>query len=731
MVDQAHTKTGRKVKLEVRAAGDDTLYVYASNDTVVDEYGTTITVEGLMDGWLTGFWQHRTISQQHNLDIRELKGLPNIGVATAVDFDPQLKVTIRVTDPEVMARVKSGAITGASLEFVPIETKLITLRGVEAEEICRLSPEPEHCGLTLTDIPAVPGADLIEVRSLPGNWQYAVVDPLALTGESPGVGWFDHHDPVSHRVDPNKLQKCLEDLENGKIDMPKGASLTKEEVSRRALEHLRRHTAIGLGMRSSSAPKGEEKMNEWIKMRAAQLVLEGQTEEAAQELANTQWASLAPEVRSKITGEPTTAKKEAKEIDFNINIDLRTPEDKAKDEALEKTSRDGEITKLNEEVAKLRAVVEKTQDEPEEGLANVVYRSVNGSTPKISVTDYREVLAEVFVRTVVPQALGQSPDRNGVDNVLKAAGLDARTVTIEANSTLVYKELAREFSVKPTDDVVFRNHFRTQDMYGVKERTFPQLDGSTITSQWGRVSTAAITESDPTHGSFVLKVDELNTKTVVADSWELFNPQSVGYTKDVLIPEIMRQNALAEEAAFWLSTGIAPYSTQWNGLATVVGKTTVAPATNGTPFDDKTLGKLLRALPSKYRRNSDLAFYVAVSIGDDWGDILSARQTSGGDTWIQKYANQPGVMPIAEYRGIPIYPVQALPTNQVQGSASNATTVYLVNKRVPIIGDALKVRMEPYRRENFLTAIQLQSFVGLGWNLPEAIVAAPGILPKV
>jgi len=39
----------------------------ASNDTIADSFGTTITVEALMRDWWEGYRQHRTVSLQHNL----------------------------------------------------------------------------------------------------------------------------------------------------------------------------------------------------------------------------------------------------------------------------------------------------------------------------------------------------------------------------------------------------------------------------------------------------------------------------------------------------------------------------------------------------------------------------------------------------------------------------------------------------------------------------------------
>jgi hypothetical protein len=56
-----------RIPLQLRQLRQGVVLVRASNDTVADEYGTTITVEALMRDWWEGYRQHRTVSLQHNL----------------------------------------------------------------------------------------------------------------------------------------------------------------------------------------------------------------------------------------------------------------------------------------------------------------------------------------------------------------------------------------------------------------------------------------------------------------------------------------------------------------------------------------------------------------------------------------------------------------------------------------------------------------------------------------
>jgi len=53
-----------------------------------------------------------------------------------------------------------------------------------------------------------------------------------------------------------------------------------------------------------------------------------------------------------------------------------------------------------------------------------------------------------------------------------------------------------------------------------------------------------------------------------------------------------------------------------------------------------------------------------------------------------------------------------------------------VHRDQPVIGDGLTIRMEPYRQEGFVTKLQLQEFVGLGYQFPTALVRRAGVLPK-
>jgi hypothetical protein len=776
--------------LQLRQVREGVVLVRASNDTVVDEYGTTITVEALMRDWLPAYWQHRTISLQHNLpELRGIRGKPFVGRATRVDFAPQLEVEVEVFDPETLRLLEAGKITGASLEFVPLEARTQRVGGQESEVYYRLASEPELAGLTLTDLPAVPGAEVLEMRTdILAPWQFAVVDPAVFQARSlaemANLMWFPHHDARTHAVDEALLARALSDLEHGRFEVPPTATLSREEVARRALEHLRRHTALGIGMRSSESAQGG-KMNEWIRMRTRQLMLEGMSEAEAEAKAKAEWAALTPQQRSAIEGRMSEATP-SQQVDLNINLDFRTPAERAAGVAetpAERAAREqrqqqsaterwlqarsaqleAEGTPQAQAMAQARQELEANPElaqrladasrEPtvEERAARAAAQAVAEALARlpepplalvtdggVSVRSRRptsdELLSEIFARSVIPQLQRRQPtptERQEIDNILRRNGIELRAITVEANGTVIYNELARQFVTHPEPDIIARNHWTTVPMGGVMKRTFPRFDRGGISHTWGRNSTAAITESDPTLGTFEIEVTELNSKVVVPDSFSLFNAQGPSFIQSVLLPAMRGAAQYEEDRAFFLSDGASPNPVKIIGLRNKAGVTVVASSANGDAFSQDILTSLLRAMPVRYRSDvSRLAYYVAVARGDDYGDILADRQTPGGDSWLQRFANQPGPAPIGVHRGIPIYSVPHLPTNETQGTSNNCTTIYLVHRDIPVIGDALSIRIEPYRRENFIDVLQLQEFVGLGYQWADAIVRRSGVRPK-
>lgn len=252
------TEEAIPLELVETRAGGDRVVVRASNDTVRDAFGTIITVEGLTE-WIEGYRAHRTVNLQHNLDLRGIKGRPFVGVATRIDLRPQLEIEIRVTDPETLELLRDGKIRGASLEFLPLESG-IEARMIEGKPVLvyhRLSRELEATGLALTDAPAVPGSNVLALRTsrgMPPNWAFAAIDPSVLNGEvtNPreieGLRWFAHHDLQTRFVDEARLLLALRAVGRGEVEVPSAASLSREEVLSRAEAHLSRHVQHGIGL---------------------------------------------------------------------------------------------------------------------------------------------------------------------------------------------------------------------------------------------------------------------------------------------------------------------------------------------------------------------------------------------------------------------------------------------------------------------------------------------------
>lgn len=688
--------------LDIRVIRDGIVRVRASNDTLADEYGTVITVEALMRDWLPAFWQHRTISLQHNItELRGIGGKPFVGRALRADFTPQLEVEIEILDDETRELVNAGKITGASLEFLPVHSRTQHIAGHDSLVYYALASEPELAGLTLTDMPAVPGANILDIRTAPpAPWAFAVVDPaifkLTSIDEMQQLMWFPHHDLQTHMVDPALLDRALSDLVAGNYNVPAHSSLTREEVANRALEHLRRHTTIGIGMRSNES--AEVIMDNTLDTSNTQTTQPQAQPTQPQELPVDTRAQAAT---AQLTTQATTAQ---------VSAPAPAPVVQA-------------VT--------AQPVVQADDISPEPSTAVVTDGSLSIRSRRASSD---EVLVELMMRSVVPQLQRRQPtatERQEIDNILRRNGIDVRAITIEANGTVIYNDLARQFVSRPDPSIIARNHWVSVPMGGTIKRTFPRFDRGGITHTWGRNSTANIADSDPSLDTFEVEVTELNSKTVVPDSFSQFNAQGPTFIQSVLIPKMRDAAQYEEDRAFFLSSGVAPDPTKIIGLRNKTGVTVVAPSTNGDAFNLSVLSSLLRAMPVRYRGDvTRLAYYIAVARADDYGDILSERQTPGGDTWLQRFANQPGPAPIGVHRSIPIYAVPHLPTNETQGTSTDCTTIYLVHRDIPVIGDALSIRIEPYRRENFMDVLQLQEFVGLGYQWPDAIVRRSGVRPR-
>lgn len=751
----------RRVDLTVRAGSGDTVLVRASNDQIVDHYGTVITTEALMRDWWTGYQQHRTVSLQHNIPkLRDIEGKANVGRAVRVDFTPQLEVELQVLDAEVMAKVHSGEINSASLEFVPVDTEVRAYAGAESAEVYhRLSPEPEHTGLSLVDVPGVPGADVLSLRALPALWAYAVVDPKVLNGDITDpeqvrqLAWLPHHDERSHSVDEPQLARALADLAEGRITIPPYASLTAAQVLDRARAHLERHTHLGLGRSQRTRPHKEGHMNEWIRARTAQLVAEGVSKADAEAKAKAAYATLAPEVRSRIEDKPADADADTEtesrglfarlfgrgDVTVNVNEAPTTQPVQARaaqpaTEPVEDTPKAPAAPEATDEVIdqRIQARLDALAKQPENPMAAIA----SGLRVRSQPLTGEDLLSEVMARTVLKQLRRQEvtpQDRTEVDNLLKAHGIEARALTIEGNGTVIYEELARIFVVKPSPDIVFRNHFRSVPMAGTKKVDFPRFDRQGLTFEWDRATSLTdIGESDPTLDTFPIEVAELNGATRIADSFLHFNTSGARFVGEYLLPEFRGAAQAAEDRAFWLGDKTSGSPSTFFGLRHQTGVTEAnAGATGGTAFSENVMNAMLRAMPAAFRSNPNrLAFYLPLERADDFAEIRAARATALGDAYAQDRATVPGPTPVGRYRGIDVFGINVLPSNETVGSDTDTGTGYLVHRDMLSIGDGLTMRIEPIRERNFITRIQLQEFVGLGYEWPVSVVRYSGMKAK-
>lgn len=529
----------------------------------------------------------------------------------------------------------------------------------------------------------------------------------------------------------------------------------------------------------------KKKALEWIALRTQAYTLQGMSEEAARAKALGEFRSLegvGAEVRAAVE-EELGAKKTEGENRSSDDVTIRLVVDGGERKPAAKTDEKGEGEARSKGEDSKKEDPAKTEDPKPQGegeartlsiraedLAPHVDRAARqaiadalrkpddplaaiaaGLKVRTRKLEPDELLGEVLSRTVVPQMRGVQPSAEELKVVhdmlaetfpnfrsLTDSGMETRALTLEANGTVIYNELARMFIVRPSDQAIFRNHVRSVPMGNVKKREFPRFDRSGMSFTWNRASGAALATGDPTTDkNFSIEVTDLDGQVTIDDSFSLFNAQGASFVSQILLPEMRGAAQNIEDQAFFLGSGVAPDPSTFTGLHDVAGVTAVTPSANGDAFVSTTIfGSMIRAMPSKYRANPGrLAFYVPVGIGDDYADEISARVTSLGDFYQGGRAGgtptiPPGPTPVGYYRGIPIFAAWMLPQNETQGTSNTAATLYLVHRDIPVIGDALQIRIEPYRLQAFQTALQLQEWVGLGYQWPDAIVRRPGVLPK-
>jgi HK97 family phage major capsid protein len=717
----AETQPAVSIPLELRRTREGVVVLRASNDTVVDRYGTVITVEALHDWW-EGYQQHRTVNLQHNVrELRGIRGKPMIGVAIAADFTPQLELTVRVFDDEANRLIDERRITAGSLEFVPEGEEERTIGGQQARVYHRLANEPELTGLALVDIPGVPGADILERRTLAPNWAYAVVDPRVLSGDitDPALieqlRWLPHHDLDTRLTSPEMLERAYAELE--RITVPVEASLTRAQIIQRAREHLDRHARLGL----LSSRTMEVMVNENPETNQAT------ASERVQPRWDAEHGRFVPVVVNVHPAPETRSAPEQLEAD-----EAQQPE------ASQNDANEASEVALEQRVQQaVDARIQALMRQPENPMAAIAA----GLRVRSQRMEPEQILEEVIAATVLPQIQRRALDSDRVQrlyNILREHGISERALSIEANGTVIYEEMARQFVVRPAPDIVFRNHMRSLPMAGTKKADFPRFSRAGLSWQWNRSSavgagsTTDITTSEPTLDTFAIEVTELNGAVPVTDGFLQFNASGPTFVQQYLLPEMRAAAQYEEDRAFFLSTGTHPQPATFAGLRYATGVTEIPAGANGDPFTEDMLNSLMRAMPVAFRGNPDqLAFYLPVSLADDLLTLRSRRETGLGDRTLERDYNRPGPQPVAFYRGVPVFAVPQLPTDEVQGTADNAATIYLLHREQPVIGDALTIRIEPYRRSGFQTLIQLQEFVGLGYQWPEAIVRRSGVLPAV
>ncbi len=127
-----------------------------------------------------------------------------------------------------------------------------------------------------------------------------------------------------------------------------------------------------------------------------------------------------------------------------------------------------------------------------------------------------------------------------------------------------------------------------------------------------------------------------------------------------------------------------PFLAQFDGII-VQAQTNVVDAA-GAPMSKDLFNDMMKALPSRYRKNKrELRFYTASDGELDYRNTLAERATGSGDKYLETDA--PVMAAGTPVEGVPLFPDN-------QGASNDQTTVILTHPKNIVVGVRRKVRIE-------------------------------------
>lgn len=236
---------------------------------------------------------------------------------------------------------------------------------------------------------------------------------------------------------------------------------------------------------------------------------------------------------------------------------------------------------------------------------------------------------------------------------------------------------------------------------------------------------ATITASDPAYRDVVAKPKKLAALVVVSNEvLRDSNPDAL----QLVSRQLTRALALKLDHGIFEGSGTDP---EIRGLKNVAGIQTVSMGADGGQLTNlDPFATAISALEQANARATAIIMHPRT-----WGDILKLKESTGSNKPViqDEVAGGVGATPRRSLYGVPVYLSSQLSITETQGTATNASSAYVIDASQVILvrRQDVEVETDPYSKFNSdQTQIRAVARFDLVVPHPQAVVRIAGILPS-
>ena len=302
---------------------------------------------------------------------------------------------------------------------------------------------------------------------------------------------------------------------------------------------------------------------------------------------------------------------------------------------------------------------------------------------------------------------------------------EARTMgvsTLDVGGSLDQASFVGEFiSTLRASSVAFRSGVRDIQTDRTTVR-LPKMSSDPV-AEW-TAENAQLTSSDPATGEVILSAKKVGSFVRISN--ELFQFAEPGAI-DLLFRQGAQSLALAVDLAVFEGTGLQNQPRGLNGRS---GISTVSMGTNGAAFAD--LDPFADAIGTLATNNAQAS--AIVMHPRSWQALIKVTTDTGTSTkpLLQAHSGSGGQMVTGSIYGVPVFLSSQLSITQTQGSATDASSAYVVQADRIVVSRHGPMRVEVDRSRYFefdQSAVRFVALVDVGVIHEEAVVQIQGIIP--